>query len=48
MVSLGVWAARQVHLRANQPTEVVTISMYVTPEALSCTMWLVHIIATTG
>ena len=48
MVSLGVCAVRQVHPRATWPMEVVTVSMYVTPEASSCTMWLVHIIATVG
>ena len=48
MVTLGVWAAGWVHLRATHPMEVVTISIYVIPEASSCTMWLAHTIATAG
>ena len=48
MVSLGVWAAGQVHPRATQPMEVVTTSIYVTPGASSCTMQLAHIVATVG
>ena len=46
MVSMGVWVAGWAYPRATQPTEVVTVSTYVTPKALSCTTWLVHIIAT--
>ena len=34
--------------RATHPTEVVTVSIYVIPVASSCTMWLVHIVATVG
>ena len=48
IVSLGVWATGWAYLRATWPTEVVTISTYMTPEASSCTTWLVHIIATAG
>ena len=48
MVSLGVWATRRAYPRATQPTKVVTVSMYMTPKASSCTTWLVHIVATTG
>ena len=48
MVSQGFWAAGQVHQRATQPMEVMTISIYVTLEALSCTTWLAHIVASAG
>ena len=48
MVSLGVWATGWAHLRATQHMEVVTVSMYVTLEDLSCTTWLVHIVGTVG
>ena len=48
MVSLGVWVAGWLHSRATQPMEVVTISIYVIPEASSCTMQLVHNVATVG
>ena len=47
-VSLGVWAAGQLHPRTTRPMEVVTISIYVIPETSSCTMWLVHIVAIVG
>ena len=44
----GSWGliAKQGPPRATHPTEVVTISMYVIPMASSCTMQLVHIVAT--
>ena len=48
MVSPGIWAAGWEHLRATHPMEVVTISIYMTPEALSCTMWLAHTVSTMG
>ena len=44
----GVWTTGQVHPRATWPMEVVTVSIYVIPEASSCTTWLAHIIASVG
>ena len=35
-------------LRATLPTEAVTMSMWVTPVALSQTMWVAYIIVTMG
>ena len=46
MVSQVFLAAGHVCPRATRLTEVVNISILVTPEALSCTTWLAHIVDT--
>ena len=46
MVGPRAWVARWGPPRATHPTEVVTVSMYIIPVASSCTMQLVHIMAT--
>ena len=46
MVGPGV--TRLGPLRATDPMEVVTVSIYVIPMASSCTMQLAHIMATVG
>ena len=48
MVSPGAWVARCGPPRATHPMEVVMVSMYIIPVASSCTMQLVHIMATVG
>ena len=42
------WIPRLGAPRATHPTEVLMVSIYVIPVASSCTMWLVHIMATVG